>query len=102
MAQRSAFPDVMNLAQSGLVVMMTLVGGGLVSFWGPVIGVIVFLIARDVIGAMTNAWMLYFGTMFVLLVLFRPEGIAGGAKMLKERWKTRRTPESLSSVPRSG
>ena len=72
------------------------------SFWGPVIGVIVFLIARDVIGAMTNAWMLWFGPMFVLLVLFKPEGIAGGAKMLKERWKTRRTPESLSSVPRSG
>ena len=91
MAQRSAFPDVMNLAQSGLVVMMTLVGGGLVSFWGPVIGVIVFLIARDVIGAWTNAWMLYFGAMFVLLVLFRPEGIAGAVKLL-ERWKARRRP----------
>ncbi len=103
MAQRSAFPDVMNLAQSGLVVMMTLIGGGLVSFWGPVIGVIVFLIARDVIGAMTTAWMLYFGTMFVLLVLFRPEGIAGGFKLLVERWKARgATPDTLSSAPRSG
>ncbi len=103
MAQRSAFPDVMNLAQSGLVVMMTLVGGGLVSFWGPVVGVIIFLIARDVIGAMTNAWALYFGAMFVLLVLFRPEGIAGGAKLLMERWKARREASRvLSSAPRSG
>jgi len=102
MAQRSAFPDVMNLAQSGLVVMMTLVGGGLVSFWGPVIGVIVFLTARDVIGAMTNAWMLYFGTMFVLLVLFRPDGIAGAFKLLVERWKARGATPSLSSAPRSG
>lgn len=102
MAQRSAFPDVMNLAQSGLVVMMTLVGGGLVSFWGPVVGVIVFLTARDVIGAMTNAWMLYFGTMFVLLVLFRPEGIAGAFKLLVERWKVRSATPSLSSAPRSG
>ncbi len=103
MAQRSAFPDVMNLAQSGLIVMMTLVGGGLVSFWGPVIGVIIFLIARDVIGAMTNAWALYFGAMFVLLVLFRPEGIAGGAKLLMERWKARREASRvLSSAPRSG
>jgi branched-chain amino acid transport system permease protein len=103
MAQRSAFPDVMNLAQSGLIVMMTLVGGGLVSFWGPVVGVIVFLVARDVIGAWTNAWMLYFGTMFVLLVLFRPEGIAGGAKLMVERWKARRaTPEAASPMPGSG
>lgn len=103
MAQRSAFPDVMNLAQSGLVVMMTLIGGGLVSFWGPVIGVIVFLIARDVIGAMTTAWMLYFGTMFVLLVLFRPDGIAGGFKLLMGRWKARGvTSDALSTAPRSG
>ena len=91
MAQRSAFPDVMNLAQSGLVVMMTLVGGGLVSFWGPVVGVIVFLVSRDVIGAWTSAWMLYFGSMFVLLVLFRPEGIAGAYKLALERWGTRRS-----------
>ncbi len=103
MAQRSAFPDVMNLLQSGLVVMMTLVGGGLVSFWGPVVGVIIFLIARDVIGAMTTAWMLYFGTMFVLLVLFRPEGITGGFKLLMERRKSRTvTPDAANPATRSG
>ncbi|XUJ34701.1 hypothetical protein ACQ5SK_01070 [Bradyrhizobium japonicum] len=51
--------------------MMTLVGGGLVSFWGPVIGVFLFLTARDVIGALTNAWMLYFGLLFIAIVLFR-------------------------------
>jgi branched-chain amino acid transport system permease protein len=84
MAQRSAFPDVMSLNQSGLIVMMTLVGGGLVSFWGPVVGVVVFLIARDVIGALTNAWMLYFGLLFMGLVLFRPEGIAGMVKSVLE------------------
>jgi branched-chain amino acid transport system permease protein len=67
----------MSLHQSGYVVMMTLVGGGLVSFWGPVIGVFLFLTARDVIGALTNAWMLYFGLLFIAIVLFRPEGIAG-------------------------
>ncbi len=57
--------------------MMTLVGGGLVSFWGPVIGAIAFFLARDVIGALTTAWMLWFGLLFVGLVLFKPEGIAG-------------------------
>ncbi len=77
MAQLAAFPDVMSLHHSGYVVMMTLVGGGLVSFWGPFIGVIVFLVARDVIGAFTNAWMLWFGLLFMAIVLFKPEGIAG-------------------------
>ena len=85
MAQLAAFPDVMSLHQSGYVVMMTLVGGGLVSFWGPVVGVFVFLIARDVIGALTNAWMLYFGLLFMAIVLFRPEGIAGAVSAALQR-----------------
>ncbi len=77
MAQASAFPDVMSLHYSGYVVMMTLVGGGLISFWGPVIGAVVFFLARDVIGALTTGWMLWFGLLFVVLVLFKPEGIVG-------------------------
>ncbi|BBK30260.1 amino acid/amide ABC transporter membrane protein 2 (HAAT family) [Stella humosa] len=77
MAQRSAFPDVMSLHYSGYVVMMTLIGGGLVSFWGPVVGAIVFLLARDLIGAITTSWMLWFGMLFVALVMFRPDGLAG-------------------------
>ena len=85
MAQLAAFPDVMSLHQSGYVVMMTLVGGGLVSFWGPVVGVFLFLIARDVIGALTNAWMLYFGLLFIAVVLFRPEGVAGAVTAVFEK-----------------
>ena len=87
MAQRSAFPDVMSVQQSGLIVMMVLVGGGLVSFWGPVIGVVVFILARDILGALTFAWMIYFGMLFMLIVLFRPEGLAGIARSLAARWR---------------
>ena len=95
MAQLAAFPDVMSLHQSGYIVMMTLVGGGLVNFWGPVIGVFLFLIARDVIGALTNAWMLYFGLLFIAVVLFRPEGIAGA---FMAAWQNR----SVHSMRRQG
>lgn len=77
MAQTSAFPDVMSLHFSGYIVMMTLVGGGMVSFWGPVIGAALFLLARDVIGAFTTGWMLWFGLLFMAIVLFKPEGVAG-------------------------
>jgi len=77
MAQASAVPDVMSLHYSGYIVMMTLVGGGLVTFWGPVLGAIVFLLARDVIGAFTTGWMLWFGLLFVALVIYKPEGLGG-------------------------
>jgi len=77
MAQQSAYPDVMALHQSGLIVMMVLVGGGLVSFWGPVLGVVIYFVARDVLGGMTEAWLLWFGLMFMAMVMLRPEGLAG-------------------------
>jgi len=77
LAQQSAYPNVMSLSQSGLVVMMTLVGGGLVSFWGPVLGTVVFFLARDLLGAYTESWLLWYGLLFMAIVLFKPEGIAG-------------------------
>jgi branched-chain amino acid transport system permease protein len=77
LAQQSAYPNVMSLHQSGFVVMMVLVGGGLVSFWGPVLGAVLFFIARDLLGAYTEAWLLWYGLLFMLIVLFKPEGLAG-------------------------
>ena len=77
MAQESTYPDVLSLHQSGLIVMMVLIGGGLVSFWGPILGVVLYFIARDILGALTETWLLWYGLMFVVLVMFRPEGLAG-------------------------
>jgi branched-chain amino acid transport system permease protein len=77
MAQESAYPDVMSLHQSGLIVMMVLVGGGLVNFWGPILGVVLYFIARDVLGMITETWLLWYGLMFVAMVMFKPEGLAG-------------------------
>jgi branched-chain amino acid transport system permease protein len=77
MAQNGAYVQVMNLQWSGVVVLMTLIGGGLVSFWGPVVGTVVYFIARDLLGAYTEAWLFWFGLMFMLVVMFKPEGVAG-------------------------
>ncbi len=86
MAQNSAYPNVMSLHNSGFVVMMVLIGGGLVSFWGPVIGAAVFILARDLLGAYTEAWLLWYGLLFMAVVLFQPEGIAG----VWQAWHRRR------------
>jgi branched-chain amino acid transport system permease protein len=77
LAQQSAYPNVMSLHNSGFVVMMVLVGGGLVSFWGPLIGAAFFLLTRDLLGAYTEAWLLWYGLVFMAVVIFKPEGIAG-------------------------
>ena len=77
LTQESAYPDVMSLHASGFVVMMTLIGGGFVSFWGPVVGVIVFFLARDLLGSVTETWLLWYGLLFMAVMLFEPEGVAG-------------------------
>ena len=87
MAQNSAYPNVMSLHNSGFVVMMVLIGGGLVSFWGPVIGVALFILTRDLLGAYTEAWLLWYGLFFMAIVLFQPEGIAGAW----QAWRRRQT-----------
>jgi branched-chain amino acid transport system permease protein len=87
MAQQSAYPNVMSLHNSGFVVMMVLIGGGLVSFWGPLIGAAFFILARDLLGAYTETWLLWYGLVFMALVLFKPEGIAG----IWQAWQARRS-----------
>lgn len=97
-AQESAYPDVMSLHASGFVVMMTLIGGGFVSFWGPVIGAIVFFMARDLLGALTETWLLWYGLMFMAVMLFKPEGIAGAWQAWRARAARRR---GVETAPRT-
>lgn len=86
MAQQSAYPNVMSLHNSGFVVMMVLIGGGLVSFWGPVIGALVFILTRDLLGAYTETWLLWYGLVFIAMVLFQPDGVAGAWQV----WRAKR------------
>jgi branched-chain amino acid transport system permease protein len=39
--------------------------------------VALFFVARDLLGAYTQAWLLWYGLLFMALVLFKPEGLAG-------------------------
>jgi branched-chain amino acid transport system permease protein len=86
MAQQSAYPNVMSLHNSGFVVMMVLIGGGLVSFWGPLIGAAFFILTRDLLGAYTETWLLWYGLVFMALVLYKPEGVAG----IWQAWRARK------------
>ena len=94
MAQQSAYPNVMSLHNSGYVVMMVLIGGGLVNFWGPLIGAAFFILARDLLGAYTETWLLWYGLTFMAMVLFQPEGIAG----MWQSWRARRKSATMAAM----
>ncbi len=95
MAQEGAYPDVMSLHASGFVVMMTLVGGGFVSFWGPVVGAVIYFVARDFLGSLTETWLLWYGLMFMGLVVFKPEGAAGAWQDWMKRLSDRKRADGL-------
>ncbi len=77
LARFGAFAEPMSLQQSGNVVLMCLIGGGFASFYGPVLGVVAFLVLRDVFSTLTDHWMLLYGLLFMAIILFLPEGILG-------------------------
>lgn len=93
MTQESAYPDVMSLHASGFVVMMTLLGGGFVSFWGPIVGAAMFILARDVLGAATEAWLLWYGLLFIAMMLFEPEGAVGAYRKIVRLFRRPATPQ---------
>ena len=43
----------------------------MVSFWGPVIGAAFFILARDLLGAYTETWLLWYGLVFMAVVLLQ-------------------------------
>ena len=62
--------------QSGIVLLMTYVGG-VGSFAGPIIGAVIITFLQITLSDVTTAWQLYFGLMFIGVVLYSPGGVAG-------------------------
>ena len=68
--------EVLQIATSGDVVMMALLGG-FGTFFGPFIGAGVFQLFGDTLTLWTIHWQLYLGATFIVFVLFFPRGIWG-------------------------
>jgi branched-chain amino acid transport system permease protein len=51
--------------------------GGMRKFWGPMVGVAIFVVAQDSLSSLTDNWMTAIGMLFVLIVLLFPKGILG-------------------------
>lgn len=71
-----ASPHDLYWTQSGDFVLMAVIGG-MRSFWGPLLGATIFVVAQDYLSGITEDWMFFIGLIFVLVVLLLPRGIAG-------------------------
>ena len=68
--------SAMGAGQSGAVVLMTYIGG-VGNFAGPIVGAILVTYLQVMLSDITGAWQLYFGLLFIVIVMFVPDGIAG-------------------------
>ncbi len=72
-------PDALGFVNSGEVLVMVYIGGATV-FFGPIIGAIILTFMQIQLSNYTAAWQLYLGLLFVLVVIYAPEGVAGAVK----------------------
>lgn len=85
----SISPDGMAVGKSvdGLVMVLL---GGLQTLAGPVVGAVSFTWLQDAVARNTDYWRALMGGVILLLVLAFPQGIAGAAQALSQRWMASR------------
>ena len=69
-------PQDLHWILSGDFVIM-IVLGGMRNFWGPLLGVVIYVVAQDYLSSVTDNWMTFIGMLFVIIVLAFPKGILG-------------------------
>jgi len=67
------------------VLLMTFVGGT-GTFWGPMLGVFVYIILQNYLSNITDRWPLFMGFIFVFMVLFIPGGLSEVIMNAKQRF----------------
>ena len=94
---QSVFADALDWSKSGDVVMATLLGGGTVSFYGPILGSLIFVICKNLLSSLWDHWALLYGLSFVVILSLFPTGLMG---MLKKKQSLEPQPESCAPEKR--
>jgi branched-chain amino acid transport system permease protein len=77
----SIHPDMFYWTMSGSIILMTILGG-MSGFFGPLIGVAVFVILEDEVGRATQYWSFVIGIIMLIMVMLFPHGIIGITRYL--------------------
>lgn len=77
--------ETLGVAASGNAVLMAFIGG-IGHFWGPIVGAVLVTFLQSALSTYTQAWLLYFGLLFLAIILFSPGGIANLITVHKPVW----------------
>lgn len=68
--------DAVGAAKSTTALLASYIGG-VGGFFGPVIGAILVVLLQSGVSLLSNAWLLYVGVLFIVMVMYAPGGIVG-------------------------
>lgn len=74
--------SVIDGAMSTNVLFMAYIGG-IGYFWGPIVGSAIFVYLSEYLSSFTDRWEFILGVIFILVVLFAPQGILGTIRRKK-------------------
>ena len=82
-------PQSIHVTTSSKVYLMVLVGG-VSTLLGPVIGASLVVLLENYISTITQRWVMILGAMYVLCVMFSPQGIVGLINSTREMIRSRK------------
>ncbi len=78
--------ESVSVGLSGELLAMVVIGG-MHHLLGPALGVLFYVLFRELFSMWTGNWLLYFGLVFVAFVLYSPGGLVGIWTQLRRRWR---------------
>jgi branched-chain amino acid transport system permease protein len=80
-------PSTVALSQSVKGLLMAIIGG-VGTLFGGAVGAVIIVLLENVVSSFTERWSMVLGLLFVVTMIFAPEGIVGKARSLLGRRKT--------------
>lgn len=88
-------PQALHLTTSAETLLMVIAGGA-GTLMGPVVGAALVMILKNVASIYVTRWVMLLGAVFVLIVMFMPDGLVPGLARLRRRiaaaWRAPRRP----------
>jgi branched-chain amino acid transport system permease protein len=81
-------PHALSLQQSAEVLLMAILGGAS-TLTGPIVGAVIITLVKNVVSTYVDRWNSLLGAIFVVVILFMPNGLVPGFRQLLGRLRPR-------------
>jgi branched-chain amino acid transport system permease protein len=92
--------DTVSAAKSANALLAVYIGGT-GGFFGPILGTVVVVLLQSGVSLLSNAWLLYVGVLFIVMVMYAPSGLIGLISMHAPIWRIGRMRELLLPYARA-